>query len=1702
MEEDQLHKLKGQRAYYKGMFTRIENFLNEKKFTSIDLELQTDKLSQVSKTLEEIQKQIFLLDEESVEYELEDRFRSIMVRLKSTLNEMEEKESVTSRLTIKHIDADEPTKKTINILPQIDIPFFDGKDISMYKTFIDLFMAIVDKDVYLEPVQKLFYLRRYLKEEALKIVDTLPLCNESYMQALCLLKQRFDNEYIIITTHVNSILDITPIAKTTAPLIRDFVSSLRQNLGALRNMKLPVESWDMLLVPMLSRKLDPYSSRAFFAERDHKKLPTVTEFIEFLERRAVSLEEASKAHASSPTKAKFNNTSFNMSTNHNNNNFSPSTFSKTQCLFCQSNDHRLYKCEKFLLQSVNDRCNFVAKHKLCKICLNIHAKKCQFHFKCSFCGNKEHNSLLHYEEESNMASTLNTTLLSNSKTNLVMLPTVVARVRTNDGRIKLVRAVLDSGSQTSFITADIATELCLNRQTKHINIMTLGQHSNPVTECVNLKICSLNSAYNRDVELSIVKHITSPMPQVKVNVEALKIPNYIQLADPNFGIPGPISMLLAADVFFDALLPERHRVGSGQLVLQNTLFGYVVAGEVPQLSSSSVSFISHTLHCSNNDIDVMLEKFWEVENISSPNKAITAEQDLCEASFKKSIQLINNRFQVDLPVNVANNDFNNFELGNSFPKAYQRLITLQKRFSKDEYVRLEYVKFIDEYIESGHAQFYNYNSGTNIKDFYFLPHHPVIRHDKKTTKLRVVFDGSAKTSTGISLNDILHNGPVVQRELFDVLISFRTHKFVFLTDIKQMFRQIMIAPEFRKLQCILWKCNQDADIKIIQLNTVTYGLKSSSYLATRCLIELADRFGDEFPLAARALRENTYVDDVISGGPTLEETLRLRDQLIDLVRRGSFELHKWCANDVNILKGIPSCKHYFDDVDLNKDSLSMKALGVVYNVNGDQFKFIVPEAIASDNSSKATVLSCISRFYDPLGLIAPILVVAKIFLQKVWQAKLDWKDKLPIELQQEWTQYCNALQKMSPITVPRLVYYTDAKSIELIGFCDASLYAYGCCIYLRCINYDNSVIINLVCAKSRVAPLKNKLTIPKLELSSALLLSELYNKVKNILPTVHKTLLFTDSQVALAWIRDPDQNKLITFVHNRCKKILELSHVDMWHHVAGSCNAADVVSRGIDPSELANCDLWWHGPKILLDSDFAPTCYQAALNVAITDTVTVKNKIQLLPILENTSSLTKVTFVIGYVYRFVNNCRKTKAERSTNKNLSPKELQYSLLKIISCYQAINFSQEIQSIRNNEKINSNLRNLSPFIDSNNVLRMAGRLQNSDLPYNKKHPVILPKNCNITDLIIRNEHLSLLHAGPKMTLASLCLNYWIINSNREVKKIINRCVVCFKLRCKAASQLMGSLPKERITEARVFSNVGIDFCGPFQIKQSRIRKSIISKGYVLIFVCFSTKAIHMELASDLTTECFLSCLKRFISRRGLPANIYCDNGSTFKGANNKLNELYNSKDVDKIVNTTSKKGIKFNFIPSYSPVFGGLWEAGVKSAKYHFKRVIGQSALTYEQFNTVITEVEAILNSRPLTPFSSDPTDFTYLTPGHFLIGCPITMYPEPDCSTIPSNRLHFWRLCTQIKQCYWKAWHRQYLCQLQSRPKWMSTVPNINVGQLVILRKDNVPILEWPMARVVSTYPGPDGRVRVVEVVTPDKKVHKRSVTKISILPML
>ncbi|XP_071648472.1 uncharacterized protein [Temnothorax longispinosus] len=371
-------------------------------------------------------------------------------------------------------------------------------------------------------------------------------------------------------------------------------------------------------------------------------------------------------------------------------------------------------------------------------------------------------------------------------------------------------------------------------------------------------------------------------------------------------------------------------------------------------------------------------------------------------------------------------------------------------------------------------------------------------------------------------------------------------------------------------------------------------------------------------------------------------------------------------------------------------------------------------------------------------------------------------------------------------------------------------------------------------------------------------------------------------------------------------------------------------------------------------------------------------------------------------------------------------------------------------------------------------------------------------------MRKEHLRLHHCGPEQLLHSTHLKYWPLSGRREANKIRRSYIKCFRAKPRTPEGLLiGDLSGDRVRHIlRPFTTTGIDYAGPLQVRESRRRGRIhISKAWIAVFTCFATKAVHLELVTELTTESFLAALRRFFARRGICSKIVSDNDTNFVGAARELAEVYEffRKDTEKIANHLARQKIEWSFILPRSPHFGGLWEATVKATKRHLHTVTKGLVWTFEEYSMLLVEIEPILNSRPLTPLSNDPNDLLALTPSHFLTGDSLLFPPEYSYLEIPDNKLSQPQHAQKLRQHFWKRWQEEYLHELQKRHKWRTRSKDIEVGTLVILKEDNVPPLQWVLGRVKDVHPGKDDVVRVATVKTPTGLL-KRAVQKLCPLP--
>lgn len=483
------------------------------------------------------------------------------------------------------------------------------------------------------------------------------------------------------------------------------------------------------------------------------------------------------------------------------------------------------------------------------------------------------------------------------------------------------------------------------------------------------------------------------------------------------------------------------------------------------------------------------------------------------------------------------------------------------------------------------------------------------------------------------------------------------------------------------------------------------------------------------------------------------------------------------------------------------------------------------------------------------------------------------------------------------------------------------------------------------------------------------------------------------------------------------------------------------------------------------------------------------------PILEVYAHYDKLIRVISTVFRTCYNFKNS--GRKQTGNFSQENYQQSLMFLIQLDQRTTFTREIEIAKQEGRIT--FKTITTIWDKQaKILRLDGRIQSSNLTKDEQFPIVLSKHGKLAHLLIQDAHLKTGHGGTQLVLQYIRRKYWIIGLRNIIKNTIRKCSVCFKQRMQTSTQLMASLPINRTTPSRPFSAVGIDYAGPVTTRFNLGRAPKLTKAWIAVFVCLATRAIHLELVSSASTAHFLAALKRMIARRGMISEIVSDNGTNFVGANNFLQDL--TKRQEEFQNIAERKfQIKWKFVSPAALHHGGIYEAAVKSVKHHLTRIIGETTLTFEEYQTILTQVESYVNSRPICALTDDSTDLNALTPGHFLIGEPLIGIPElNDYRETPDNRLDRWEHLLKMQQHFWERWHNEYLGTLINRSKWLNETENIKKGDLVVVKEENLPPMSWKLARIEEVLPGKDGLVRTV-ILRTSTGIYKRPITKLGVL---
>lgn len=1599
-------------------------------------------------------------------------------------------------------------------LPNLKLPTFSGK-YSEYKRFISTFNNFVHNEP-IPIIDKFNYLLNCLSDQALAAVEAFQVTEQNYNKALERLAERFDNKVLILKEHISNIFEIPSLLKPDALALRKLIDSVAALRGSLLSLGTADEILNAILIHLVVSKLDTDSRNQFNEKQDLKDFPTWDECYTVLSRRCQLLQD--NATSVEPSKTlKFSHKQHNQSRK--------STFvatnSESNCSYCNRSDHYIGNCPSFHLRSPSNRFEAVKQRSLCINCLRSghFSTKCTSKSRCKRCRSL-HHTLLHFESPSQLPTgTEPTTTQSSSHTKSMpvallsrtakraFIPTAIVLIKDQAGVYHPIRTLLDSCSELNFITEEAAKRLKLKWQYNEQEVSGIADVRTTISRFVNATVRSRINEFEWTSSFAVATTISSNQPGELVDIQKWNIPYNIDLADPKFYKPQHVDLLIGAEVFFDLLRSDRISLGHGLPTLVNSVFGWIVGGSF--LQGNAQNPFTCNIAMKSHDLNCILKRFWEIEEFPPQQSKGSSEDDIAESHFIENTKRCDDgRIMVRLPFKITPD-----VLGQSFEIARKRFLSLERRLQRDPSLKESYRDFMQEYTELGHMS--EIKSTSISEPHFYIPHHCVLKPESTTTKLRVVFDASAKSSSGLSLNDTLHVGPTIQQDLIITLLTFRLNKYALTADVSKMFRQFLVDERDRKFQLILWRDEPHQNIRTFSLNTVTYGLASAPFQAVRCLFYIADHCKEKFPVASSLLKEDFYVDDMLAGADTLEELQVKKTQISEALKLFGLSLSKWNSNHfIFRAKDNPQLHLNIDQ------SPYTKTLGTIWNVVDDTFNFNLP-AVNITSPTKRSVLSAIARIFDVLGLLSPIIIRLKILLQEMWICQVGWDDNLPPNLLSMWSQVQDDMLNINKISIPRYVYTNSLNKVQIHGFADASQRAYGCCIYIRAV-VDDQVKVSLLIAKSKIAPVKAQ-SLPRLELCAALLLTTTWNKIRHkVNKFVNFICFWSDSQIVLHWLK-MHSSALNCFVANRISEIQTLSNDIPWKHVPSKQNPADIVSRGTSAEELPNT-IWFSGPEFLYrDKSHWPQTIEAdiaidetLINTERLKTVTFKcsssgSKEWIINKLVNKfSSFMKILRIMSYIYRVFNKTPPIRSLKSAEISLNSTEIENTFWIIVHFVQNQCFKEDIFKIAEKKEVSPSLRNLTPFLhnmDLNNqtypILRVGGRLLRAPIAFDARFPALLPKQHRFTQLYVEHLHRQHLHAGPKALIGILRQKVWIVNARELIRKVVRQCVHCFHYQPKLQQQIMGNLPSDRLKAQRPFLVTGLDFCGPF-LTSYRIRSKQPYKTYLAVFICFTSRAVHFELVSDLSTNAFLLSLKRFIGRRGMPHKIYCDNATNFVGARTALLELqqrfFNNASIEEIATYSHAMGFEFCFIPPRAPHFGGFWEAAVKSAKSLLIKNIGQAYLSWEELQTVVLEAEAILNSRPICPLTDNPNDGEALTPGHLLIGTSLLCPPERHIEDNQIKYLTRYQRIAYFKQQFWELWKRDYLHQLQQKTKWVKPTANTIKDQLAFIHEDNTPPQLWLLGRIIATYPAADGHVRVVELKT-KRGILKRPIHKIALLPL-
>nr|XP_055064967.1 uncharacterized protein LOC129447318 [Misgurnus anguillicaudatus] len=1388
------------------------------------------------------------------------------------------------------------------------------------------------------------------------------------------------------------------------------------------------------------------------------------------------------------------------------------------CPYCENNDHFLNKCPEIQKLSREEIREWIRVNKRCWKCGRAHqAAQCDLKRLCDLC-QERHLRILH---DANMRPRVEPpkteSCLVSSGADILYLdrPSVHSRVLLKVVRVLLrnrdktldTYAVLDDGSERTMLLAEAAHKLGLQRKPEDLALRTI-RHEVQTLKGSSVSF-SISTPYCPKRTFRIADAFTSPclaLADHTYPIARLK-KGYKHLADIPLEPLEHVKPLILIGADHPHLLTPIEPVilgPPGGPAAVHTRLGWTLQGPAHLMQcTTSTRQCLFTSISPQTELAQNVERLWKMDVLPYQNSKVVvrSRQDT------EAVEILENKTR---RVNVAG------VLRYATPLLRKRehpslrapkeailssLRSLERRLEKNPQRASEYCEAIHKLVETGAVRKVDPQEAPLTEESWYIPHH-LVSHNEKS---RLVFNCSYQFQ-GRSLNDALLPGPTLGPSLLGVLLRFREHAVAVSGDIRSMFHQVRLLPEDCSLLRFLWRnMKRDQPPDIFEWQVLPFGTACSPCCAIFALQKHAREHGGPDERVRNSVEQCFYVDNCLQSVPTAEEARELVDQIREVLAAGGFEIRQWACNVPDVLKHLPG-EARSDGMERwlshNESGMAEPTLGLSWHWETDTLGY-KSRPLDYGSLTMRNVYKVLARQYDPLGFISPFTTRAKLIVQSMWDGPRDWDDPIiPPDLQKAWMEWESELPLLSRITLPRpyAPAHTEQSVVsrQIHVFSDASEKAYGAVSYLRTEDGEGRVYLGFLAARSRVAP-RRQCSIPRLELCGALSAAQLAQTIeKELSIKTDRTILWSDSTTVLTWLKS-ESCRFKVFVGTRIAEIQELTEQSEWRYVDSAQNPADDVTRGKTLAELAMPNRWSQGPTFLLkEPDKWPSwpCSETTQDLSEYKKVTtcgVMNRADRPDTLPVRSYLTWKDMV------------KSVAQQShgaaNQEPLTAADYKKAEMTIFRKVQSECFPEEMHHLKAGKALlkSSRILSLSPELDPDeDIIRVGGRLRRAEeLDPSFKHPIVLDPSHSATKLLIQDYDSRLCHPGSERVFAELRRTFWVLRGREAIRKVQHQCEECRRWKSKPSIPKMSDLPAARLRLHKPpFFSTGVDCFGPFHVKLGRRSE----KRWGIIYKCLTTRAVHLDILHSMDVDSFLMSLRRFVARRGNPAELYSDQGTNFRAGEKELYESFNSMSSD-LQRILAAQKIDFRFNPPAAPHFGGTWEREIKSVKSALNTVIGAQSISEEVLHTTLLEVEAILNAKPLGYTSSDVADLDAVTPNVLLMGrldgsLPPVVYQKSE--KLSKRR---WRHCQVMADHFWSRFIRDYLPSLQKRGKWHDTPLDLTVDSVVLLMDPQFPRALWPVGRVVKVHQSADGHVRSADVQVKDK-IYTRPVARLITLPVI